>query len=133
MSLDQTVLEAKRYGVYHCDRCQTLGDAALRMSEEDVSALVISDKEGYLAGVISRTDLLRALLEHENWQDQSIQEYMNADVITVSPQITLQEVARLLLDRHIHRVVVVQDEAGKKRPISVVSAADIVYHMAKSA
>jgi hypothetical protein len=36
------------------------------------------------------------------------------------------------LDQQIHRVVAVREEGGKKRPISVVSAADIVYHMVKN-
>lgn len=131
MLTDQTVLQAKRFGVYSCLQSKTLREAAQRMVEEDVSALVVVDPEGYLAGIITRIDLLRALTEQENWEDERVENFMNREVVTVSPHTHLREVAELLLDKHIHRVVVTRDEQGKKRPISVVSAADLVYHMIK--
>jgi len=129
---DQTVLEAKRIGVLSCKIGTTLGEAARFMVSEDVSALVVVDGEGCLAGIISRTDLLRALLASNEWDVQTIDEYMIVDVVTVSPQTRLSQVAELLLQKHIHRVVVVRDDDGKRSPISVVSVGDLVYHMVKN-
>lgn len=129
---DQTVLEAKRIGVLSCIRGTTLGEAAKFMVSEDVSALVVVDGEGCLVGIISRTDLLRALLASNEWDVHTIDEYMIVDVVTVSPQTRLSQVAELLLQKHIHRVVVVRDDDGKRSPISVVSAGDLVYHMVKN-
>ena len=40
-------------------------------------------------------------------------------------------VANLLLEHHIHRVVVVRDENGKHKPVAVVSDTDLIYHMVK--
>ena len=131
MTTDLTVLEAKRYGIFGCQKNQSLYEAALKMVEEDISALVVVDPDGFLAGIISRTDLMRALIESQDWQTKTVAEYMNVDVVTVSPQHTIGEVARLLLERQIHRVVVVRELQGQLRPISVISAADIVYHMTK--
>jgi len=129
---DQTVLEAKRIGVLSCKIGTTLGEAARFMVSEDVSALVVVDGEGCLAGIISRTDLLRALLASNEWDVHTIDEYMIDDVVTVSPQTRLSQVAELLLQKHIHRVVVVRDDDGKRSPISVVSVGDLVYHMVKN-
>jgi len=131
MQADLTVLEAKRFGTFHCEQNTPLHHAAQLMVEEDISALVVTDAEGYLAGIISRTDLMRALLTDPEWQSHPVKSYMNEEVVTVGPQATLKDVARLLLQYTIHRVVVVRDEGGKKWPLSVVSAADIVYHMVK--
>jgi CBS domain-containing protein len=131
MSIEQTVMEAKRYGVFGCDRNTTLRSAARRMVEEDISSLVVVDGDGYLAGIITRTDLMRAMISNPDWEIHPVKNFMNTQVVTVSPHTTLQEVARLLLERQIHRIVVVRDEEGKKRPISVVSDADVVYHMVK--
>jgi CBS domain-containing protein len=50
----------------------------------------------------------------------------------VTPQTNLVRVAEILLEQQTHRVVAVQEEGGKKHPISVVTAADIVYHMVKN-
>jgi len=129
---DQTVLEAKRIGVFSCKIGTTLGEAARLMVSEDVSALVVTDGEGCLVGIITRTDLLRALLASSEWDVHTIDEYMIVDVVTVSPQTRLSQVAELLLQKHIHRVVVVRDDDGKRSPISVVSAGDLVYHMVKN-
>ena len=132
MLANLTVLEAKRYGVYQCDQDQTLGEAAQRMVDDDVSALVVTDEEGCLAGILSRTDLMRALMTDQVWQNQLVRLFMASEVVTAGPHATLLEVAKLLLEHQIHRVVVVKDEQGKKRPLSVISAADIVYHMVKA-
>jgi CBS domain-containing protein len=132
MRTDQTVLQAKRFGIFSCSQDETLQEAARRMVEEDISALVVVDKEGYLVGIITRIDLLRALTKLEDWEKLLVKDYMNNEVVTVSPQTQLTRVAELLVDKQIHRVVVAREENGKKKPVSVVSAADLVYHMIKS-
>jgi CBS domain-containing protein len=131
MTLDQTALEAKRYGVLASEYCVTLAEASQRMVEEDVSALVVTDEEGYLAGILSRIDVIRAALLHEDWANRRVDEFMNNDVCTVPMHATLRDVAEILLDHRIHRVVMVREEAGKKQPLSIISAADLVYHLSK--
>ncbi len=126
-----TVLSAKRLGVITCSSEQTLLIAAKQMVAEDVSALVVIDEDGTLAGIISRIDILRARMEKEAWQDQFVKDFMATQVVTVAPRNTLLETARIMIDRRIHRVVVAREERGKQIPVSVVSAADIVYHMVK--
>ena len=131
MRTDQTVLQAKRFGVYNCRKDSSLYDAAQLMVEEDISALVVLDEQGFLSGIITRTDMLRALVNDENWETQPVENFMNPTVVTVTPQTNLIRVAELLLDKQIHRVVVVRDENAKKRPASVVSEADLIYRMIK--
>jgi CBS domain-containing protein len=106
-----------------------LGEATRRMVAEDISALVIIDEHGALAGILSRTDIIRAAITNEAWAELPISQFSNPQVVTVTPEATLRDVGMVLLDRHIHRVVVVRDENGVKRPVSVISAADIVYHL----
>ena len=126
-----TVLEAKRFGVITCKPYQTLMTTACTMQENNISALVVVDDEGFLAGVITRTDLVRACYEREDWGRQLVKEYMNADVVTVGFDDPLIKVMELLIERHIHRVVVVELVGDKLKPKGVLSAADIVYHMAR--
>ena len=128
---DPTIIQAKRYGVYTCAHRVSLLKAARQMAEEDISALVVVDENGYLLGIITRTDLMRAFCDYEDWAERPVEDYMSRQVVTVSPRDHLREVAQLLLDKGIHRVVAVQLEEGKQKPIAVISAADIVYHMSK--
>ncbi len=126
-----TVMQAKRLGVLTCTPDTRLSEAAQRMTGEDVSALVVVDDEGYLAGLLSRTDLLRAWDKGGPWADRKVGEYMSPQVVTVGLNTTLGEVVDLLLNERIHRVVVVRHDGDKMRPVGVVSAADVVYHMVK--
>jgi CBS domain-containing protein len=59
-------------------------------------------------------------------------EYMVRNVVTVTLEDTLERVMDLLIENHVHRVVAVESAAGGKlRPVAVLSAADVVYHMAQ--
>jgi CBS domain-containing protein len=103
------------------------------MAQEDISALVVVDQGGFLAGIITRVDLLQAYDTHTDWKTAPVEEFMNPQVVTVTPSTRLSQVTGILLDKGIHRVVVVQEEGNKARPVGVVSAADLLYHMVKRA
>jgi signal-transduction protein with cAMP-binding, CBS, and nucleotidyltransferase domain len=124
-----TALKAKRYGVYTCQPQTTLREATRIMVAEDISALVVVDDDGCLEGIITRVDLMRVRYHQEDWNDKPVGSAMSSEVVTVSQQDTLEKVMALLLERHIHRVVVVRQEKTGLFPVSVLSAADILYHM----
>jgi CBS domain-containing protein len=50
-------------------------------------------------------------------------------VVTVPPTATLEEAARLLQQKHIHRVVVAENDGTGEAPLAVLSARDIIYHL----
>lgn len=130
-----TVLKAKRYGVYTCHTDLSLREAARKMVDEDISSLVVVDdavdSSGVLLGILTRVDLMRARQQRDDWGDLTVGNVMSPDVVAVSPEDTLDTVMTLLLERHIHRVVVVREEENGPHPVAVLSAADIVYHMAR--
>ena len=104
MRTDQTVIQAKRFGVYSCRKDKSLLDAAQRMVEEDISALVVVDADGFLSGIITRTDLLRAFVRFEDWEKQPVESFMNTEVVTVSPQTQLdRDLLSHLLQEYFHR------------------------------
>jgi CBS domain-containing protein len=126
-------MQAKRFGVYTCSPDSTLLAAANRMADEDVSALVVVDNDGYLAGIITRSDLIRATAGGIAWDATAVRDYMTGDVVTVGLHTTMGEVARMLSEKHIHRVVAVRPEGERVRPVAVVSAADVLYHFVRAA
>ena len=130
MTPSPTVLESKRFEVYACKQSTSLREACRQIADEDISCLVVTQEDGYLAGILPRSDLLRARLEHENWLEFPVAAYMHQDVITVTPETTLTDVARLLVEHHIHRVVIVRPEDGHQYPLGVISDSDLIYHMA---
>lgn len=131
MKQGRTILEAKRFGCYTCYSDTPLVDAVRLMVHEDVSCVVVVNHDGYLAGIITRNDVLRGYVDNVDWQRVPVGKYMTQNVITVHPEDRLSDVANLLLEHHIHRVVVVREENDQAKPVAVVSATDFVYHMMK--
>lgn len=58
---------------------------------------------------------------------RSVRDIMVTDVVTVAPDAPLVEVARVLLARHLHRVVVTENRAVR----GVISALDLVRLIAE--
>jgi CBS domain-containing protein len=131
MKQGRTVLESKRFGCYTCNPDTPLVAAVKKMVAEDVSCLVVIDHAGYLAGIITRNDVVRGYMENDDWQSVPVGKFMTQGVITVVPEDLLSTIAQLLLEHHIHRVVVVREEQGKPKPVAVVSSSDLIYHMMK--
>lgn len=125
----RTVLEAKRLGIVSCKGSDPLEKIARRIADDDISALVVTDDQGYLSGIISRSDLLRAYVESNDWRVETVERFMTRDVVWVTPDALLSDAAQMLLGRHIHRVVVVRQEEDGLRPIAVVSDSDLVIDM----
>ncbi len=131
MKKGRIVLEAKRFGCHSCAPDTPLVEAVTQMVHHDISCLVVIGHDGYLTGIITRNDVLRGYLASDAWQRLPVGDYMTRDVITVSPEDSLNTVANLLLDHRIHRVVVVRQENGKPKPVAVISDTDLIYHMMK--
>ena len=105
---DMSVLEAKRLGVITCKTTESLKDVTCTMQHHNISSLVVVGADGYLAGVITRTDLVRACYERPDWMKQMVRDFMNSDVVTVELDDPMSKVMELLINRHIHRVVAVE-------------------------
>ena len=125
------VLSAKRFGIYSCHAGDTLKVEARVMNARNISALVVVNHAGLLDGITARTDIVSDSYGRDETTYALGSEYMNHDAVTVELDAPLSAVMELLINKHIHRVVAVAPEAGGLRPVAVLSAADIVYHMAQ--
>jgi CBS domain-containing protein len=88
------------------------------MRSHRVSAVLVLGKDGTAAGVISRRDLLRARLPLRGaLPSKAASELMSRPVIAVPLGAPVRDACRLLVERHIHRVFVLEDG----RPAGVFS------------
>jgi CBS domain-containing protein len=127
-----SVMQAKRFGVWTISRDANLKTVAREMVDRNISGLIVVDEQGYLEGLITRTDLVRAAHDGRDWMHKTANDYMVRNVVTVRLDDKLERVMELLVEHHVHRVVAVEPAAdGKFRPVAVLSAADVVYHMAQ--
>jgi CBS domain-containing protein len=68
------------------------------------------------------------MVELEKLPTDSVRHYMTADPVTVAPHTPITTLARLMIDAHIHRIVVVDE---KRRPDGIVSSTDILAAVAR--
>jgi CBS-domain-containing membrane protein len=60
--------------------------------------------------------------------DDAVSCYMTADVVTVGTDAPVGELARVMRDAHIHRVIVLD---ALRRPVGVVSSMDVLAAVAR--
>jgi predicted transcriptional regulator len=129
-------------------REMSLRGAAHLLSRAGVSGAPVVDDRGCCIGVLSTTDFLHYTEEDEapnrgksesvySWQivdgqaarQACVEDYMNRNPVTVTASASVGDIARMMLDAHIHRVIVVDE---MKHPVGVVSSTDILAAVAQA-
>jgi CBS domain-containing protein len=131
--MDRTVGEVMHHGVLTCLQETPIQDVAQQMTEHDVSALVVVNEQGSMVGLISRTDLVNARLYEQywkNWQELKAMNIMVSDVVNVKTSETIRVASKLMMERKIHRVVVIEETDNGRKPIGVLSITDLVREIA---
>ena len=131
-----------------------LREAIKILAEKRISGLPVVDDAGHLIGIISETDLmwqqagvtppayfvifdsviyLKNPVEYERELHkalgQTVGEVMNEKPITISPDKPLREAAKIMRDRKIHRLPVLDDS---EQIVGILSLSDIIRDMAQS-
>jgi CBS domain-containing protein len=110
-----------------------LAEAAAIMDFYRLSGLPVIDSEGSLIGVVSQTDLLHARTTEplwRVWQGLAVRHVMTSPAVTVTPGVSIDDAARLMAERGIHRLVVTSSDGVT--PIGVLSVSDLVRSLAES-
>ena len=129
---DKRVEEWMTHGVITCSPDTPVDDVAATMDARDISALVVIDDSGIALGVISRTDLVNSLFVQpylKHWHGLNAEHLMTKPVISVTPQTLVDEAVKLLHERHIHRLVVIDESGGQSRPVGILSVTDLAKHV----
>jgi CBS-domain-containing membrane protein len=127
-----------------------LRTAAHVLSRAQVTGAPVIDSHGALVGVISATDFLHWAREDErervrncseacvcaDWQmvdaqllpPDSVGARMTRDPVTAPATASIHELARQMLNAHIHRVIIVDVD---NRPVGIVSSTDILAALAR--
>lgn len=98
----------------------TLVEAARKMWKQQTGSLLVVDGDD-LVGIITERDILKAVALGTPIDDTLISEVMSKDVITVGPGTSLREAAKVMADRWIRHLPVVDN--GKL--VGVVSQRDL--------
>jgi len=98
----------------------TLVEAARKMWKQQTGSLLVMDGDD-LVGILTERDILKAVAAGARLDEVRISEVMTKDIITVGPQTTLREAAKIMADRWIRHLPVV--DGGKL--VGIVSQRDL--------
>jgi predicted transcriptional regulator len=119
-----------------CD--QTIGEATRFLLEERIHGAPVVGRDGCVIGVLSSTDILKAISE-KLFEDQSceievirqlrqtgIGIVVTPGAVTCSPETSVAKACRLMAAEHVHRLVVTSNDV----PIGIFSPSDVVRAIA---
>jgi CBS domain-containing protein len=115
-----TVGEIMTSDVLTVDPSDTIGETAQKMVERGVSSAVVSDY-GTLIGIVTERDLTRAVAGRVHTSEARVREWMTSDPITLGPDASADEAAKIMLDNGFRHVPIV-DEG---RAVGIVSIRDV--------
>jgi CBS domain-containing protein len=104
----------------------SLAEAAGILDSKKITGLPVVDTDGLLVGVLSQTDLVRVRASQNmatSWPGLAVGQVMTKPALTISATARLEEAARLMEERRVHRLVVTDDAAT---PIGIISTSDLV-------
>ena len=102
-------------------------DSAIKMSDKNVSSLVVLDDNGRAIGIITERDLVRHVCTKDVPSNSvKIENVISSPPKTVSTETPIEEVADVMVRDKLRHIVVV----GKNQePVGIISATDIVAYV----
>jgi predicted transcriptional regulator len=125
----------------------TLRAAARLLAANRIHGAPVVDSQNRCVGVLSTMDLLRwaskndvrpappetcfcqpwQIVEPEDMPADIVRNYMTTDPVLIGPETPIAEVARKMIDAHIHRLIVVHNNG---HPRGIVTCTDILAAVA---
>ncbi|MDD5416760.1 MAG: CBS domain-containing protein [Candidatus Aenigmarchaeota archaeon] len=99
-------------------------EAAEIMTKNKIGSLIVISPEGRAVGIITGSDIITDLVAiGGNSEDVTVEEIMSSDIITISPNDTLEEAAEIMAENRIKKLPVI-DENGMLA--GIVTASDLI-------
>jgi CBS domain-containing protein len=121
------VRDVMSWGYVACRADTPIKSAVRALLERDSRSLIVLGGDGALAGVVTGFDLI-GLLDGAPNGSATVSNFMNVP-ITIGPDASLREAVDRMLDRSIHRLVVVDRERPGDAPLGLISTTDIMVEM----
>ncbi|RLG44296.1 MAG: CBS domain-containing protein [Thermoproteota archaeon] len=103
----------------------TVFKAAKLMSEHNIGSVVVM-KGGELKGIVTERDLISRYIAKKDGrrpEDVKVREVMTDKPVTIRDNVDIDEAARLMVDRNVRRLIVVNSDG---KVVGIVSSRDIL-------
>jgi CBS domain-containing protein len=87
----------------------TIGEAAEKMNAANVGAVVVMEDMVRIVGIVTERDLLRAVAARARAAEARVRQWMTPDPVTIDPDTTIEEAAKIMFDHNFRHLPVVKD------------------------
>ncbi len=116
------VLHSKGSAVWTISPTATVFEAIRLLAQRNIGALPVMDGDK-LVGIFSERDYTRKVaLEGKNSRDTRVREIVSSDVISITPESSVEEAMRIMTENHIRHLPVLEHE----KLVGFISIGDMV-------
>ncbi len=127
--LRHTVADVMSDAILVCRDKTPLTSAARTMTQAGWRSVLVVDAKGKPEGVVSGKDLL-PYVKNGVEEKLTVKDIMHP-ALTIDIHARLREAADLMIQKHYHRLVVIDQNDPKAFPLGIISSFDIVAEMAR--
>lgn len=120
-------LIASRREVYSISEDTTVHDAARYLRDRQVRSVGVCDSQGVLLGVVSQSDVSdKVAAENKCPAWMHVSEIMTRQLVTATPETSVEDCLRLMEQHGIYHLVVLDTEKGYRGMISVTDLLQLI-------
>lgn len=119
------VVELMNKDVVTCHPTEKLNIILNKLELFNIAGMPVVDK-GKLVGIVCQSDILRGL-KNGSMTELSVSDVMTTDLVTVPPTESAVLVAKIMVERHINRVPIVEND----KVVGIVTRGDIIKAVAE--
>ncbi len=106
-------------GVVKSSADMTIREAAKKITNNRVGCLVITNDQGTVQGILTKSDIVRSLAERKDIDRCNVTEIMGKNIKSCKPATNIHDGAKMMADNRVKRLLVLDEEGKLKGLVSI--------------
>ena len=122
-AINEDVREIMKKDVVSLGVNDNISSAIKTMIEKNIGGIPIVDDDNVVVGIVSERDFVRTVADITT--SKSVNKYMSNKVVTASPDISVGEATRTMIEKGFRRIPIVKEDVL----LGIVTASDIMRYL----
>jgi CBS domain-containing protein len=105
-----SVAEVMNKSVLTVDPTASIGEAAEKMIEAGVGAVVVMEDMARIVGIVTERDLMRAVAQRARAAEAKVRQWMTESVVTIEPDTEIKDAAKMMFEKNFRHLPVVNKD-----------------------
>lgn len=122
-AINEDVREIMKKDVVSLGVNDNISNAIKTMIEKNIGGIPIVDDDNVVVGIVSERDFVRTVADITT--SKSVHKYMSNKVVTASPDISVGEATRTMIEKGFRRIPIVKEDVL----LGIVTASDVMRYL----